>query len=103
MKQTVKVLFRRTGSRKQKRIIAFFPDMVVRNGNIMSYEHDGQHCEAPYEFYLSTKPADRLEYAELLDELRNVYKDCKLEIKSRLYMPDLQKAWRKAERAEHKS
>lgn len=103
MKQIVKVLFRKTGSRKQKRIVAFFPDTVVRNGNIMSYEHNGQHCEVPYEFYLSTKPASRLEYAELLDELRNVYKDFKLEIKSRLYMPDLQKAWRKDAKAEHKS
>ena len=98
MKQTVKVLFRKTGSRKQKRIIAFFPDTVVKNGYIMSYEHDGQHCEVPYEFYLSTKPTDRLEYMELLDELRKVYKDYKLEIKSRLYMPDLQKAWKKYEK-----
>lgn len=103
MKQTVKVLFRKTGSRKQKRIIAFFPEATVNFGNIMSYEHIGQHSEAAYEFYLETKKAKPEEYEELLEELRSVYSDYKLEIKSKLYVPDLQKAWRKATKVEHKS
>lgn len=103
MKQIVKVLFRKIGSRKQKMIIAFFPEATVNFGNIMSYEHIGQHSEAAYSFYLETKKAKPEEYVDLLEELRNIYSDCKFEIKSKLYMPDLQKAWRKAAKAEHKS
>lgn len=34
MKQTVNVLFRKTGSRKQKRIIAFFPEATVNFGKL---------------------------------------------------------------------
>lgn len=97
-KEVVKVLFRKIGNRKEKRIIAFFPEATVNFGKIMSYEHVGQHSEAAYEFYLETKKAKPEEYAELLEELRTVYSDCRLEIKSKLHYPTLQMAWKRAEK-----
>lgn len=97
-KEVVKVLFRKIGSRKEKRIIAFFPEGTVNFGKIMSYEHVGQHSEAAYEFYLETKKAKPEEYAELLEELRTVYSDCRLEIKSKLHYPTLHMAWKRAEK-----
>lgn len=93
-KEVVKVLFRKFGCKKDERIIAFFPEATVNFGKIISYEHIGQHSEAAYEFYLETKKAKPEEYAELLEELRKIYSDCRLEIKSKLHYPTLQTAWK---------
>lgn len=48
----VKVIFRKN---KHNDVIAFFPEVRVNYGNIMSYMHTGQHSEASYEFYLTTR------------------------------------------------
>lgn len=90
MKNKVKVIFRKCNYGD---IIAFFPESIVRYGNIMSYQHIGQHGEVSYEFYLGTKNASEEEYKELLNELANIYNDCQLVVKQKLYYKDLQEAW----------
>jgi hypothetical protein len=52
--------------------IAFLPDVEANRGNIMSYEHMGQHCEACMGYYRSTKPCEPELYASLLEELKSI-------------------------------
>lgn len=66
----VKVIFRKN---KHNDVIAFFPEVRVNYGNIMSCMHIGQHGEASYEFYLTTRKANENEYADLFAELRDLY------------------------------
>ena len=88
----VKVIFRKD---KEGNIIAFFPEIEVNYGNIMSYMHIGQHGEAYYLFYKETKKADESEYNSLLNELKSIYDDCTLVVKQRLCYDDLvNKAWK---------
>ena len=88
----VKVIFRKN---KYNDVIAFFPEARVNYGNIMSYMHIGQHGEASYEFYLTTRKANENEYADLFAELRGIYDDCQLVVKQRLCYDDLvNKAWK---------
>ena len=87
----VKVIFRED---KEGNIIAFFPEIEVNYGNIMSYMHIGQHSEASYQFYTETKKANESEYNSLLDELKSIYDDCILVVNQRLRYDDLvYKAW----------
>lgn len=88
----VKVIFRKD---KEGNIIAFFPEIEVNYGNIMSYMHIGQHGEADYLFCKETKKADESEYNSLLNELKSIYDDCILVVKQRLCYDDLvNKAWK---------
>ena len=75
-------------------IIAFFPELKVNYGNIMSYMHIGQHGEASYSFYSDLKNADENEYNFLLEELKRIYDDCILVVKQKLYYNDLIQAWK---------
>ena len=87
----VKVIFRKD---KEGNIIAFLPELRVNYGNIASYMHIGQRSEASYWFYKETKKVDKSEYNSLLDELKNIYDDCTLVVKQKLYYDDLvNKAW----------
>lgn len=52
--------------------IAFMPDVEANPGNIMSYEHMGQHGEASMDYYWSTKPCEPELYAPLLKELEGI-------------------------------
>lgn len=86
----MKVIFRKCDDD----IIAFFPEIKVNFGNIMSYMHIGQHCEASYDFYASTKKASESEFLPLLKELEMVYDDVILDVKEKIKYSDLrQKAW----------
>ena len=88
----VKVIFRKN---KNNDVIAFFPEARVNYGNIMSYMHTGQHSEASYEFYLTTRKANKNEYTDLFAELRNIYDDCELVLKQKINYNDLRdKAWK---------
>ena len=88
----VKVIFRKD---KEGNVIAFLPELRVNRGNIMSYMHIGQHGEASYEFYLTTRKANENEYADLFAELREIYDDCELVVKQRINYNDLRnKAWK---------
>lgn len=49
-KKVIKVLFRKIGSRNNKRIIVFFPDIKVERNNIMSFEN-GDLKETIYDLY----------------------------------------------------
>lgn len=87
----VKVIFREF----EGEVIAFFPEARVNYGNILSYQHIGQHCEASLEFYWLTDVADEPVYSPLLEELKQVYSDCILDVRKRLNYDDLlQKAWK---------
>ena len=88
----VKVIFRKN---KNNDVIAFFPGARVNYGNIMSYRHIGQHGEASYEFYLTTRKANENEYTDLFAELRKIYDDCELVVKQKINYNDLRdKAWK---------
>lgn len=88
----VKVIFRKT---KENDIIAFFPEMCVNYGNILSYMHIGQHSESSLSFYWTTKKTTEKEYTPLFNELKLIYDDCILEVKQKLYYNDLtNKAWK---------
>lgn len=89
--EKVKVIFRKT---KDGEIIAFFPEASANFGNILSYMNVGQHGEASHDFYMTTKKATEAEYKTLLKELQNIYNDCVLVIKQKLYYNDLIKAWK---------
>lgn len=56
-------------------VLAFLPDVPANPGNVMSYQHVGQHGEASVEFYRTgTTPIKGFPYdaAALLSELRNL-------------------------------
>ena len=89
--EKIKVIFRKADNGE---IIAFFPESSANFGNILSYMHMGQHGEASYEFYQSTKKADEEEYQALLKELKGIYNDCELIVKRKIYYNDLLKAWK---------
>lgn len=66
----IKVIFRKyknayTG---EYNIIAFFPESY-NFGDVMSYEHIGQHSKSSILFYRETKPASLNEYLPLYQEL----------------------------------
>ena len=89
--EKVKVIFRKADGE----IIAFFPELNANFGNILSYMHIGQHGEASYEFYLSTKKAEEEEYQALFNELKNIYNEYELVVKQKIYYNDLLKAWKR--------
>ena len=76
----IKVIFRKD---KSGNIIAFFPEVTVNYGNIMSYMHIG----------LETKKTRVEEYNEILEELKRIYDDCELVVRQKIYYSDLRKAW----------
>ena len=88
-----RVIFRK--HKKGGGIIAFLPDAEVNYGNIMAYEHIGQHGEASYGYYLEeTVKADDDEYRDLLNELSFIYTDG-LQVLVRLSHRLLSKSWSK--------
>ena len=79
-KEEVEVEFKKTPD--DGTVIAFFPETMhdgsCNPGNIMSYEHNGQHGEASIDFYKDCTPCMEKDYASLLHELEGIYDDYKL-------------------------
>lgn len=79
-KEQVEVEFKKTPD--DGTVIAFFPqtmhDGSCNPGNIMSYEHNGQHGEASIDFYHDCTTCMEEDYAALLHELEGIYDDCEL-------------------------
>ena len=67
----------------------------VRYGNIMCYQHVGQHGEASLDYYNSTKPATPDEYADLLAELKSIYDDVNLVVRRKIDYDILRNEWRR--------
>ena len=67
----------------------------VRYGNIMCYQHIGQHSEASLDYYNSTKPATPDEYADLLSELKSIYDDVNLVVRRKIDYDILRNEWRR--------
>ena len=65
--------------RKDGTVVAFFPETMhdgsCNPGNIMSYEHNGQHGEASIDYFRECRPCSEDEYADLLAELEGIYTD----------------------------
>ena len=91
----VKVIFRKVKSGDFKGdIIAFFPELPATFGNMVCYEHIGQHGEACIDYYYNdTVKATSEQYAELYRELQKIYDDVILVIKQRLNYDILRKNW----------
>lgn len=99
MKTEIKVIFR--WDKKNKEAIAFFPEASVNYGCILCYMHVGQHSESSLNYFNdNTRKAKINEYKELLEELESIYNDNenKLVLKERIYIPDLQIAWKRVAR-----
>lgn len=81
----MKVVFRKF---KEGDVIALFCDSAkdCNAGNVMSYQHVGQHGEASRHLGRNLKLATPDEYAPLLRELRAVYAPEPIEPVSRLYV-----------------
>ena len=81
-KEEVEVEFKKTPEDDGSSVIAFFPqtmhDGSCNPGNIMSYEHSGQHGEASIDFYHDCTNCLEEDYASLLHELERIYDDCEL-------------------------
>ena len=81
-KEEVEVEFKKTPEDDGSSVIAFFPqtmhDGSCNPGNIMSYEHNGQHGEASIDFYHDCTNCLEEDYASLLHELEGIYDDCEL-------------------------
>lgn len=79
-KETVEVEFKKTPD--DGTVIAFFPqtmhDGSCNPGNIMSYEHNGQHGEASIDYYKDCTTCLEEDFADLLHELEGIYHDCEL-------------------------
>lgn len=87
----LKVIFRK--DRKDGTIIAFYPECSANYGNIVCYQHIGQHGEASLEYYYSTVKASPDEYRELYNEVKDQAL-VELDVKQRLCYDDLiYKAW----------
>lgn len=87
-KPQIKVIFRKN----HDVIEAFFPELPANIGKIACYAHIGQHGEAAIGYYLHTEAAAPAEYKPLLEELQQVYADCTLIIRKKLYRNELN--WR---------
>lgn len=66
----------------------------VNYGNIMSYQHIGQHGEASLDYYNSLRPASPDEYADLLAELKSIYDDVNLVVRKKIDYNILRNEWR---------
>ena len=79
-KEKVEIEFKKTPD--DGTVIAFFPqtmhDGSCNPGNIMSYEHNGQHGEASIDYYHDCTTCLEEDYASLLHELEGIYDDCEL-------------------------
>lgn len=88
----LKVIFRK--DKQCGDVIAFMPELPSNRGNILCYQHVGQHGESSLDYYYSTEKASENEFADLLKELTEIYDDCELVVKRKLYYNDLtNKAW----------
>lgn len=74
-------------------VMAFFPEVHVNPGNIMCYAHMGQHSEASYEFYMTTKPCTESEYADLKRELEECLGYDDLKVVKNVTRHDQERAW----------
>ena len=85
--EEVEVEFKKTPEDDGSSVIAFFPqtmhDGSCKPGNIMSYEHNGQHGEASIDFYHDCTNCFEEDYASLLHELEGIYDDCELVVVQR--------------------
>lgn len=94
--EKVKVIFRKSKNpyTNEYEVVAFFPEIEVNYGRILSYMHIGQHGEADLGFYHETKKVTEAEYKPLLEELKVIYDDCELVVKQKINYNDLRNAWK---------
>ena len=82
-KPTVKVCFKK--DRKSGEIVASLPEK--RGGSLMvsCYTHNEQHSMCSKGYITSElRNAEEKEYAQLLNEMKSIYKDCNLSVLKRL-------------------
>ena len=72
----IKVLVRK----KKGEVYLFFPEYEANQGNLLSYQWIGQHCEASLGFYKSTKPCDDVALVKHYEQ----HYDCELQVVKRL-------------------
>lgn len=68
MKPLIKVQFRKF----KGEIIAVFPYEIESNTNVLNYAHIGQHSSCIWNINQFSKPANEVEYKDLLSELQSI-------------------------------
>lgn len=94
--EATKVIFKmaRCSDGSVEEVLAFFPWVSATTGNIMSYDHAGQHGEASYDFFLKNcSPCSENEYGPLKKELESLF-GYRFKIVKRIAKKDREKAWR---------
>lgn len=81
-----RVIFRKWGKANGGGVIALLPDVEANPGQVMMYEHIGQHGEGSPNIIGITKLAKPEEYASLLSELKSIGYDG-LRVMERLNSP----------------
>ena len=74
MKKTIKVIFRKIDDE----VIAIFPEIKNTYNTLLSYMHIGQHSGCSMFYTDISEPCPQEDYLSLLEELKGIYKDCKL-------------------------
>ena len=95
-KEVTKVIFKKAYDHyiKEWYVVAFLPGATASPGNVMYYEHCGQHGECVYDFYLSCKRASPEEYAPLKKEMENCF-GYNFKVVRKITRKDCEVAWRR--------
>jgi len=80
-KPKVPVIFRY--SVRENDLFAVLPTLPAAEGCSVMYSHVGQHSEGTDAYWRKSRPATRVEFADLYRELCGVYGDCTLVLRSR--------------------
>lgn len=81
----MRVIFRAERT-KDGEVTAVLPDVEANYGEMTCYAHVGQHSACTLEWYHATRAAKPAEYADLLEELQDIY-DNKLVVRQRILGP----------------
>lgn len=102
-KEKTKVIFRKAYNRytKEWEVEAFLPEAKVNPGYVGCYAHVGQHSEAHYDYYRSTRPCTPKEYAALKREMEN-YFGYNFKVIKRITWRERNEAWKWASAKEDK-
>ncbi len=79
MKKTIKVIFRKIDDE----VIAIFPEIKNTYNTLLSYMHIGQHSGCSLFYTDISEPCPQEEYLSLFEELKGIYHDCKLVVRQK--------------------
>lgn len=72
--EVTQVVFRKFFNRYTRKweVLAFLPGLPANPGNVMCYQHEGQHGEASLDFYWHCRRCEQMEYEPLKREMEGI-------------------------------